>query len=265
MSYSSMPSSMNRCVFARVIPTNTGSRCIAHDHPCTEVVFVHGGRGRLHDADRAWQYGHETVFAYQPGSMHWVRNEQGGDHLCLGLVGKDAAALPPGPLKCEKKSDLLKLFAQIVSLYPSANQERRIGLLTELLLLDLLEDNTTGAVIADTHREPPIHPIAAAARQIIDEQIAQPVTMSSLAQSLDISAEHLRRVFKAAFGLPPIEYLIRQRMQHARGLLSHTSLPVNRVCRRCGIDNPYYFSRLFTRVVGVSPSRYRAEHANGRG
>jgi AraC-like DNA-binding protein len=64
-------------------------------------------------------------------------------------------------------------------------------------------------------------------------------------------------MFRETFGTSPMHYLIRRRIEHAQELLRITDLPLQEIARRCGIDNPYYFSRLFRKVVGQTASRYR--------
>jgi AraC-like DNA-binding protein len=61
-----------------------------------------------------------------------------------------------------------------------------------------------------------------------------------------------------------MEYVQQQRMGHAKRLLLNTDLSVFQVAARTGYEDPYYFSRLFSRTQGVSPTRFR-RHAQDSG
>lgn len=98
----------------------------------------------------------------------------------------------------------------------------------------------------------------AQARRIPDERFHEPLTIEELARSLYVSPEHLRKLFRGAFGSSPLHYLIRKRIEYAKEMLAATDRPIHEVAQACGIDNPYYFSRLFKRVTGATASEHRA-------
>ena len=79
------------------------------------------------------------------------------------------------------------------------------------------------------------------------------------AEECHITPTHFRRLFKEATGLPPLQFLIQNRLQKAAGLLIHTSDPVSIIAEESGIDNPFYFSRLFKEKYQISPLEYRRE------
>lgn len=80
---------------------------------------------------------------------------------------------------------------------------------------------------------------------------------------LGLSMGYLRRIFRQQTGETPHEYLSRLRMAHARQLLAqdHSGGSVARVGVLCGFQDPYYFSRLFRRHMGMSPSQWRQRQA----
>ena len=79
------------------------------------------------------------------------------------------------------------------------------------------------------------------------------------AEECHITPTHFRRLFKEAAGLPPLQFLLQNRLQKAAGLLIHTSDPVSIIAEESGIDNPFYFSRLFKEKYQISPLEYRRE------
>ncbi len=82
-------------------------------------------------------------------------------------------------------------------------------------------------------------------------------SLEELAGGAGYSAGHLSARFRERWGCPPHRYQIRQRMQRACTLLETTSLKIAAVAAEVGYDNPFYFSRLFSRTFGVSPRVFR--------
>jgi AraC-like DNA-binding protein len=78
-----------------------------------------------------------------------------------------------------------------------------------------------------------------------------------MAGQAGLSESHFSRVFKAQTGHAPLDYFILLKMQHASALLAVTDLHVKEVAAAVGYSDPYYFSRLFKQVIGVSPRDYR--------
>lgn len=74
-----------------------------------------------------------------------------------------------------------------------------------------------------------------------------------------ISSTHFRRVFKAVTGVPPQQFLIINRLRKATELLVRTTEPVSTVGELCGIENMFYFSRVFKEKYKISPKEYRRE------
>ena len=79
---------------------------------------------------------------------------------------------------------------------------------------------------------------------------------------LPLSRFHFMKVFKKATGRSPRQYLIDLRMRAAMNLLKTTDMPVQEVARQSGFDDPFYFSRIFSRRTGVSPAAYKVRSAS---
>ena len=77
------------------------------------------------------------------------------------------------------------------------------------------------------------------------------------AKHVGVSRSHLYRAFQTEFGCSPGEYLTKYRIQRARQLLLYSDLSINAVAASVGYEDPLYFSRVFRRETGQSPSGYR--------
>jgi AraC-like DNA-binding protein len=64
-------------------------------------------------------------------------------------------------------------------------------------------------------------------------------------------------VFKKKTGLSPLAYFNQLKVQHACELLKKTDLKINQICYKVGIEDSLYFSRLFSKAMGMSPTEYR--------
>jgi AraC-like DNA-binding protein len=87
--------------------------------------------------------------------------------------------------------------------------------------------------------------------------LAHKLTVQQLAAQTNLSPSHFSRQFQRQTGYAPIDYFIRLKMQKACELLSVTNLQIQEIARTIGYGDPYYFSRLFKQVLGVSPRTYR--------
>ena len=98
-------------------------------------------------------------------------------------------------------------------------------------------------------------------RDRIDREYAQPLDVEALARGAHMSAGHLSREFRRAYGESPYSYLMTRRIERAMALLRRGDLSVTEVCFAVGCSSLGTFSTRFTELVGVPPSVYRAQPA----
>ncbi|CAM3296831.1 AraC family transcriptional regulator [Williamsia muralis] len=98
-------------------------------------------------------------------------------------------------------------------------------------------------------------------RDRIDREYAEPLNVEALARGVNMSAGHLSRQFKLAYGESPYAYLMTRRIERAKALLQRGDLNVTEVCFAVGCSSLGTFSTRFTELVGMSPSTYRSEAA----
>jgi AraC-like DNA-binding protein len=98
-------------------------------------------------------------------------------------------------------------------------------------------------------------------RDRIDREYAQPLDVEALARGVHMSAGHLSREFRLAYGESPYAYLMTRRIERAMALLRRGDLSVTEVCFAVGCQSLGTFSTRFTELVGVPPSIYQREAA----
>ena len=102
-------------------------------------------------------------------------------------------------------------------------------------------------------------------RDRIDREYAQPLDVEALARGAHMSAGHLSRQFRLAYGESPYGYLMTRRIERAMALLRRGDLSVTEVCFEVGCSSLGTFSTRFTELVGVPPSVYRRDAARRDG
>jgi AraC-like DNA-binding protein len=94
-------------------------------------------------------------------------------------------------------------------------------------------------------------------RDRIDREYAQPLDVEALARGAHMSAGHLSRQFRLAYGESPYSYLMTRRIERAMTLLRRGDLSVTEVCFAVGCSSLGTFSTRFSELVGMSPRAYR--------
>jgi AraC-like DNA-binding protein len=101
-------------------------------------------------------------------------------------------------------------------------------------------------------------------RDRMDREYALPLDVESLARGVHMSAGHLSRQFRAAYGESPYSYLMTRRIERAMVLLRRGDLSVTEVCFAVGCSSLGTFSTRFSQLVGLSPSAYREQMSPAR-
>lgn len=244
-----------KCFFAveiAVAPGRSGQGQ-SHRHPCTELVWYRKGFGKLGlTGDEPRLYSPGMVAAYPAGMEHRDRPDSPGLQFCVGVSGCGAEELccPPSPVDPPMLEALENLRRETENPPPRFRAER-LDLLAGLAVLNLAR------ISRDALPEPGSR--AARLRDILDARFDEELDLAALAGTLFVSGDYLRHCFKREYGESPVNYLIRRRIEAACELLNMTALPVGEIARRVGIENVYYFCRLFRKKLGVSPTRYRRD------
>jgi AraC-like DNA-binding protein len=241
------------CHYGYHLHVQAGHRCQQHEHLATEIVCVLGGSGELHQDDQVVAYQAGECFVYQPPGRHWIDNQVDGEQVCLCVGGCGAERLLPGirPIN-DAMHALARRIGSLLADPEAPLRRERLDCLAGSLVLEL-----RAAGMQRDHDQDP----AAMARALIDAHFSEHISISNLARRVFVSPDYLRQLFRAAFATSPQKYLIDRRIAHASDLLQRSDLSIGEVAAACGIDNPYYFSRLFRRVMGCTPSAYRTANA----
>lgn len=149
----------------------------------------------------------------------------------------------------EDESYDLANYQELTRMFTSAREMLRILENNSLSLINYGSDLDVQAVSNDVVRE---------ILKYLHENYYQDISLGELANRYFLNSSYLCRTFKKQVGKPFTVYLANLRLRHACELLRATSMSVYEIAERCGYKDYFYFARLFKRMLGVTPSQYRA-------
>jgi AraC-like DNA-binding protein len=95
------------------------------------------------------------------------------------------------------------------------------------------------------------------ASELLHENMHGRIQLSDIARECGLSVSHFARSFKTSFGISTHQWLIQHRIDHAKQLMSQTSMSLIDVASQSGFNDQAAFTRTFHQLVGVSPGRWR--------
>ena len=92
----------------------------------------------------------------------------------------------------------------------------------------------------------------------LQKHIDKPLSLNDIASAVNLSVSHFASIFKKNTGFSIIEYFNHLKTQKLVSIYSLLICGSTKLRDRLGIEDPYYFSRMFTKIVGTSPNKYRS-------
>lgn len=229
--------------------TRTVDRVLPQEH----LLFCQAGGGRLQTCGRAYDL--------QPGQLAWMPANQPHSYEA-GPDGWWIWALHVTGERVDGFIELLRLTPEqpLLRLHQTADVLR---LWTELV--HLLQHRPTGALfMAGAVAQQLFIALRVASVGPQDERMRFLAMVDIDSRNLDkialthgLSKGHFIRRFREVVGVTPWQHVIRLRLDRAKELLAEPDLPIAAIAAAVGFDDPNYFSRLFSRHVGLSPRRFR--------
>ncbi len=221
-----------------------------HSHKVLELVYFLSGRGSTTIVGTTYKIHPGTFCIIPSGVVHNQISETTITTICLGIRGSGLEGSlgfwsdKTGEIRrCAVR--LMEELSERATGYSMVTQ----GYLTALIGLAkrAIKEN----VLPDRRQQ-----IIARALQIIEDKGGN-LSIDDIAGQLFISKDYLRHLFTHYTGTPPIQALLAARIGHAKRLLADPSHSIAQVAEVCGFDNQYYFSRLFKKITGITPTEFR--------
>ncbi|KAA8481917.1 AraC-like DNA-binding protein [Arcticibacter tournemirensis] len=188
-----------------------------------------------------------------PWSIYWVHFS--GD-LAQFIYNRSLLNDQPHVYTVPYDENRIKQFQQICYILEHSYNEKEM----EILNIHLL--HFISSLIYYKEINPALYDNDIVSQSIayMKKNIAMKFTIEDLALQQRISISHYSRIFKHKTGASPINYFNQLKIQKSCQYLYFTDSNIKEICALLGFDDPYYFSRLFTKLMGVSPSAYKKKH-----
>ncbi|MBQ4527182.1 MAG: helix-turn-helix transcriptional regulator [Clostridia bacterium] len=128
--------------------------------------------------------------------------------------------------------------------------------LRESLFNDIITQYILESEAEDVYTTDP-DPLIAKAKLIFEQYLHEKTPLTDTAEKLGISYVHFIRRFKQSTGVTPGEYLTKIRLERAKIFLAQNDMMIKEIAPRCGFENEYYFSNVFKKYTGMTPTAFR--------
>lgn len=248
----------------RCLPSYHVSRS---DFNCLSIEFVVKGRGHLRykDEDDTHSLFAGTMYAYGTGESHDIWSEPNDPMTkCFAAYRFVAGSLPshlhvePGMVRWTQDiSAVERLFEELITEGQRTGEyvEETTSRYLELILL-----KAAAAVPANRgQHQGGSREVYEQALLCIQRDFAEITSLEELSARVGVGANYICRLFGRFADETPIQCLTRYKLNRAAELLCSQPSPVNEIAREVGYEDPYYFSRVFSKRFGCSPKNFRSQ------
>lgn len=250
-------------------PTRTNCFAIYRIEFGTGTVFIDAGAHRFESGTLLFLVPYQYVRFVPEGPIVGEVIEFHANFLCVetfhaeagcaGVLFNDPYGVPVLKLEDAARFEIAELFARI----RRERTERALGhadaalaylkvLLIKAARLKTLSESTCGTTV---HASP--HPVIAQLRDLIEQNYRRWHGPAEYAESLAMTAKTLGRVVRENLGTTPTALIRNRLLSHAKWQLLHTLRPIKEIAGELGFADELYFSRLFKKTTGVSPTYFR--------
>jgi AraC family transcriptional regulator, arabinose operon regulatory protein len=202
---------------------------------------------------KAHSYGSKSK---NPWTIYWIHFD--GEKAAYFSEGLDKPLLV-SPEKDSRLEDRFKLFEEIFSTLKNGYSKNNLEFSVTALFYFFGSLKYLGAYRACTNldQQHQQRDVADEAIHFMRENVRKRLTLKEIAGYVGFSPSHFSTLFQSKTGYSPLNYFIHLKIQEACHHLDFTDMKVNQISSLVGIEDPFYFSRLFAKTMGVSPSEYR--------
>lgn len=188
----------------------------------------------------------------QPWSIYWIHFNGTNAAAFISLINKNHL---PSYILPDKHGSLIKQFNQIYAILETGYSTDNIIHISNMLGVFLSDINHSSSLNSTTTKQnrDPINRFI----EFMLDNVDGHINLNQLTHELNLSKSYLVHIFKENTGFSPIDYFIHLKIQKACQLLDTNILSVKQIACQLGYDDPHYFSRIFKKTMGLSPTHYR--------
>ena len=240
---------MNDIIFAGCFTAaDSASR---HSHEGWELMYCTSGSGEFRFGQVSLPYQQGDVVVIPPGVPHSHEGGRGSGSLCIHMSSPILTLKEPAVVTDGSAPFLRQAFEAAVFHFQTDSKERSalLSAYGSLICYYLI------AAQADKPRPSVVDEIE---QHILRHYADCDFKLEEYMASLPLSDNTLRKRFRETYGVTPHQYLTARRLQAAAGLLRSCTDTVSDIAAMCGFRDPLYFSHMFKKKYGMSPSLYAA-------
>jgi len=211
--------------------------------------FIQKGHGIFIPAGVSHKYGADEQ---EPWSVYWIHFLGGlGDQMIKLLQGEGARPYKAIPYSVERINLFMSIYTSLESGYSRDN----------INYINMCLWHYLSSFCYPNHFQPPVNKNSTdsidKSIEFMRNNLHRKITLQMLAAEVNISPSRYLVLFKKKTGHSPLEYYNQIKIQKACQMLHFTDFQIKEISYELGISDPYYFSRLFSQVMGISPMEYR--------
>lgn len=237
------------------------ARQTPHEHPYYELNFMTNGKTRMEINGQLFDYGSFDFILIPPGALHILNQSESErfDNYVIWFSSTEEGA------KTLPKDKIIKLHDYNGIVETLCSEIFRTYRRSKMAEADLISYYLEAVVyhmerclqIDIAKKEESGDPYARILKFINANALYNHVSVQQLAEMMNLSQTHFSREFKKRYMTTPIEYIVNLKIAEAKKLLRESSMTIKEIAESLGYSDQLYFSKQFSKVVGVSPMQWR--------
>lgn len=235
-----------------------------HSHQCTELFYVVSGKGRfrIEELDFAVEANELVIVNSYVEHTEYSVPQSPMEYIVVGIDGVaflQNSASDSRYCKLENKYENKKIFYYLREIFSEMEKcSENYGVITdhllELISYKLLRQKQMSITERTSGK---VHAECARAKKYIDENFMENISLSYLADMVHMSKYYFSHSFVKEYGVSPIGYLQRKKINESKYLLAQTNHSISQIAQIVGFSSANYFTQSFKRMEAMSPSEFR--------
>ena len=223
--------------------------------PSHAVILKLQGTTEYCTQNQQWLLSSGQILFVEKGSSYFIREITAGHSLVVNFHCPGKFDAPVYSLPLPPDFDLSSLAERLYNAWQKEHMYSAVSILYRLFQISASTRQKANASPRETQLLVPV-------MAYLKEHLTDPdISLDNLSQLAGVSDAYLRRIFKKQYGISPAAYVIRERVRLSKDfLLRIEGIRISEVSEKVGYRDPLYFSRLFKKHTGLSPSEYCREH-----